>query len=110
VYCVAAVAIALVGVPICGRGAQLLGLEDPGPVVWDEIAAFPIVFFLIPVTWTTASLGFLLFRLFDVWKPWPAYRLEHLPGGWGIMADDLAAGLYARMCLGLILLALPASQ
>ncbi len=92
----------LVGIPICAAGARLLGLKDPGAVVFDEIAAFGVVFLLVPFNGLTAVLGFLLFRLFDVWKPWPARRLEMLPDGLGIMADDLAAGLYSAASLWLI--------
>jgi len=96
--------VLLAGVPICGIAAKSLGVKDPGAVVWDEIAAFPIVFFAaiggwLPFDWMTAAMGFLFFRLFDITKPWPARRLERLPGGWGIMADDLIAGAYASATL-----------
>lgn len=94
-----AAGIIAVGVPICGRAARLLNAKDPGSVVFDEIAAFPIVFCAVTLNWTTGLLGFVLFRLFDIIKPWPVSRLERLPGGWGIMADDLAAGMYAGGCL-----------
>lgn len=100
-WAVATVLIALVGVPICARAATLIGRKDPGSVVYDEIAAFPIVFAVTPVTWQTALLGFGLFRLFDVWKPWPIRRFERLPNGWGIMLDDLIAGGYAAGLLWL---------
>ena len=93
---------ALVGVPLCAKAADLMGRKDPGCVVWDEIAAFPVVFAMTTVTWTNAVVGFLLFRLFDITKPWPIRRCERLPGGWGIMADDLIAGLYAGACLWLL--------
>lgn len=99
---VAAVCCFLVGIPVCGRGARLFGLKDPGAVVFDEIAAFPVVFLGTRFGFVTAVLGFLLFRLFDVWKPWPARQLERLPGGLGIMADDFAAGVYAAAGLWLI--------
>lgn len=89
----------LVGVVAAQRIARRCGLADPGCVVCDEIAAFAMVFAFAPVTWLTASLGFAWFRLFDIWKPWPIRRLEHLPDGWGIMADDLAAGVLAAAAL-----------
>ncbi|MBS0266161.1 MAG: phosphatidylglycerophosphatase A [Planctomycetes bacterium] len=92
----------LIGAPLCGIGARQLGKEDPGAVVLDEIAAFSVVFLCVPLTSTSAVVGFALFRLFDITKPWPAKRLEHLPGGWGIMADDYAAGAYAGGLLWLI--------
>jgi phosphatidylglycerophosphatase A len=91
----------LIGVPICSRAAKTFALADPGPVVLDEIAAFPVVFCLVPLDLTTGVIGFLWFRLFDVTKPWPVNRLEKLPGGIGIMADDLLAGVYAAIALWL---------
>ncbi|MEZ6050766.1 MAG: phosphatidylglycerophosphatase A [Planctomycetaceae bacterium] len=94
--------IILIGVPICGRAARLMEQKDPGSVVWDEIAAFPVVFAFTRVTLTSAVLGFLLFRVFDIIKPWPIRRFEQLPGGWGVMADDLLAGIYASCCLILL--------
>ena len=99
----AAVLFFVVGIPICGSGARLLGLKDPGAVVFDEIAAFAVVFLGTPLNSVkTAALGFVLFRVFDVLKPWPASRLERLPGGLGIMADDCAAALYAAAGLWFI--------
>ena len=89
----------LLGVAAAQRVARRCGLEDPGCVVCDEVAAFAIVFAMIPVTWTTAAIGFAWFRLFDITKPWPISRLERLPGGWGIMADDLLAGVFAAAAL-----------
>jgi phosphatidylglycerophosphatase A len=72
-----------------------LGVEDPGPVVIDEVAGMLLSLIWLPLTWKVALAGFLAFRLFDIVKPFPAGRLEHLPHGWGIMADDLMAGVYA---------------
>lgn len=95
------IALFLLGVPICTKAARLLGTEDPGSVVFDEIAAVPLVFLLVPVTPWSLCLGFLWFRLFDVLKPWPIRRFERLPAGWGIMADDTVAALFAAGCLRL---------
>lgn len=72
---------------------------DPGPVVVDEVMGMLVTLFLIPVGWQGAFLGFFWFRLFDVIKPYPANRLERLPGGFGIMADDLMAAVYANVAL-----------
>ena len=99
VYAVIAVAIVLASIPICTRAATKLGRKDPAQVVLDEIAAFPIVFFAVQLNLTTGVIGFLWFRLFDIAKPWPMQRLERLPGGIGIVTDDLAAGLYAAATL-----------
>lgn len=96
---IVAVAGVLMGVVAAQRTARRCGLEDPGCVVCDEVAAFAIVFAMMPVTWTTAVIGFAWFRVFDIVKPWPICRLERLPGGWGIMADDLLAGVFAAAAL-----------
>lgn len=89
----------VVGVPICERGARLLNAKDPGAVVWDEMAAFPVIFLFVPFSFTTAIAAFLVFRLLDISKPWPCRTLERLPGGLGIMTDDIVAGLYAGIAL-----------
>lgn len=72
---------------------------DPGPVVIDEVMGMLITLFGNPVGWMGALVGFLLFRLFDVIKPYPSNRLERLPGGIGIMADDAMAAVYANLAL-----------
>ncbi|MGH9488291.1 MAG: phosphatidylglycerophosphatase A family protein [Terriglobales bacterium] len=82
---------------------KLLATQDPRNVVLDEIAGQLLTFvFLAPFSAAAAVAGFLLFRLFDVTKPPPARQAERLPGGWGIMADDLIAGLYAAAVLWLL--------
>lgn len=88
-----------VGVVAAGRVASRQRCDDPGFVVCDEIIAFAVVFAGITVTWQTALIGFIWFRVFDITKPWPISRLERLPGGWGIMADDLLAGAFASVAL-----------
>ena len=88
-------AIVLVGIAICHRAARAMGEHDPGAVVWDEIAAFPLVLCIVPVTLVTCVVGFAWFRLFDIVKPWPVRNVEALPGGLGIMADDQVAAVYA---------------
>ena len=98
-YVAGELAFILVGIRLCTRAGQLLGRTDPPSVVWDEIAAFPIVFAGVPLTPWTAVLGFLWFRLFDISKPFPVNRLERLPAGWGVMCDDLMAGVYAALGL-----------
>jgi len=91
--------LTLVGVFAAGRVARVVGRKDPGLVVVDEVAGQWITFFALPVTPVTAFAGFLLFRVMDIVKPWPARDLERLPGGLGIMADDVAAGIYAHLLL-----------
>lgn len=96
---IVAVISVFVGVAAAGHTARRANCEDPGFIVCDEVAAFSIVFFATEVTWLTALVGFAWFRLFDIWKPWPIRRFERLPGGWGIMADDLVAGAFAAVAL-----------
>jgi phosphatidylglycerophosphatase A len=102
------VAVCAVGVPICTAAARRLGgSKDPQQIVFDEIAAVPITFFLMPHDVLqrplTLLIGFALFRLFDISKPPPARQLEQLPTGLGIMADDWAAGVYSCLVLHAIL-------
>ena len=78
------------------------GGVDPAPVILDEVVGMLITLALIPVNVPGAILGFLLFRLFDVIKPWPANRFEALPGGLGVMADDAMAAVYANIALRVI--------
>jgi phosphatidylglycerophosphatase A len=79
------------------------GRIDPGQVVVDEVAGMLVTLFLVRVGWLGAFGAFLLFRIADIVKPYPANRLERLPGGLGIMADDVMAGIYANVALRLTL-------
>jgi phosphatidylglycerophosphatase A len=95
----AVAAVFFVGVVAAGRVARSVGLEDPGIVVVDEVAGQWLTLVGLPFTPAVAVAGFLLFRVMDVVKPWPARDLERLHGGWGIMADDIAAGALAHLAL-----------
>jgi len=75
------------------------GTTDPGAGVIDEVAGMLLTLYLLPVTWTVAIVGFAMFRALDIVKPFPARRLEALHGGWGMMADDLMAAIYANLAL-----------
>jgi len=86
---------------------EALGGIDPGPFVIDEVMGMLITLLLIPVNWRGMLLGFLLFRAFDVMKPYPARQLERLPGGLGIMCDDAMAAVYANLALHSIYLLAP---
>jgi phosphatidylglycerophosphatase A len=97
----AALAVTLVGVIASSRVATLVGKKDPGLVVVDEVAGQWITLIGLPLTPLVALFGFLLFRAMDIVKPWPARDLERLPGGWGIMFDDVAAGIFAHLLLRL---------
>lgn len=105
VYLLISALLFLAGVYICDRGAKILGLDDPGCIVFDEITAFTVV--MLPVVnrpvdsqffWYSVQ-AFLWFRLFDIWKPWPVRYFDRIHGGWGIMADDFVAAIYAAICL-----------
>ena len=84
------------------------GGVDPGPVVMDEVVGMLITLALLPVTFTGAVVGFLIFRAFDVVKPWPSGRFERLPGGWGVMADDGMAAVYANLLMRALIWMTPA--
>ena len=87
-----------------GKSEKLLERDDPPEVVIDEVAGFLLTVFLLPLSWLTLSVGFILFRLFDILKPFPISRLEKtLKGGTGIVLDDLLAGVYANLCLRILL-------
>ncbi len=101
------VALFLVGTLAAAHLARRLGLKDPGIVVVDEVVGQWVSLLLLPMTPLTVVLGFLLFRLLDVLKPWPARDFERLPGGWGIMADDVMAGIYANLLVRVGLLVWP---
>lgn len=95
------IVLCLVGVWASGRSASIFGNADPSQAVIDEVMGQLMVFFFVPfgISWPFILAGFLLFRLFDIWKPYPIRDLEILPGGLGICADDLLAGVYAGICL-----------
>jgi len=97
---VVAIALIVSGIWICGESARRIGVHDHPGIVWDEIAAMYLVLLLAPGSKTAWAFGFGLFRLFDVWKPWPIRDLDHrLKGGLGIMLDDLVAALYTALLL-----------
>ena len=91
----------LVGIWASGHTNSIFGNEDPSEAVVDEVMGQLITFCFIPfgLSWPFILAGFLLFRLFDIWKPYPIRDLEILPGGLGICADDIVAGVYAGICL-----------
>ncbi len=95
-YLVVVLIAAVVGITICGRAADQMGVHDHGGIVWDEFVGFWIAMAALPITWQSVILGFVLFRLFDILKPWPISWLDKkVSGGFGIMIDDVIAGLAA---------------
>ncbi len=91
------------GFRICGAAADKLGEHDYGGIVWDEVAGLLVTLWWAPVTWQSLVLGFVLFRLFDIIKPWPIRWVDRqVSGGFGIMLDDILAGLLAALVLAMI--------
>ena len=105
VLCIVALFITIAGVAICGKTANDMQVHDHGSIVWDEIAGIAITFLWVPLTLSNLVLGFILFRVFDILKPWPIGWIDkRVSGGAGIMADDIVAGIIACACLHLVLL------
>lgn len=88
---------------LCSVASEKAGERDPSWIVLDEIVGFWVAMVGVPLQAGALLMAFLLFRLFDIWKPWPAGLLERLPGGFGIVLDDLVAGLYTSLILNFFL-------
>ena len=86
-------AVCIAGVWICGESARRLGVHDHGGIVWDEIAGMFIVAACLPATPAWLAAGFLAFRLFDIWKPWPVCVFDRMDSPMGMLMDDVAAGI-----------------
>jgi len=108
VEAVTIVVLFLIGVWSGTQAEHHFGGIDPAPVVMDEVVGMLITLAFLPVNWVGALVGFLVFRLLDVYKPWPAARFERLPGGLGVMADDGMAALYGNLVMRVLLLTAPA--
>jgi phosphatidylglycerophosphatase A len=101
-------AVLVVGVWAATVVERRYGRPDPGAIVIDEIAGMLIALLWVPVAWPGLVVGFLAFRGFDIVKPFPARTAERLPAGWGVMADDVVAGLYAYLTVRLVAAVAPA--
>lgn len=102
-YLAVLLVMSLVGIWICGESSRRLGVHDHGGIVWDEFAGYLLTMIAAPAGWLWVVIGFFLFRLFDIWKPWPVKVVDRdVPGGLGIMLDDILAGIYAWLCLQLL--------
>jgi phosphatidylglycerophosphatase A len=96
VYSLLTLIVTVAGIWICGIAAKKLDEHDFGGIVWDEIAGYLITLWLVPFTWQAVALGFILFRVFDIFKPWPIKWIDRqVHGGLGIMLDDVLAGIFA---------------
>lgn len=99
-YAAALILVVVSGVWICGKAADDIGVHDHGGIVWDEMVGLWLALTIIPVSWAWVLAGFLIFRLFDIWKPWPISWLDkNITGGLGIMLDDLVAGALTWLVL-----------
>ncbi len=95
-YIAVIVVTSLVGIWLCGQTSKDLGVHDHGGIVWDEFVGLWITYIALPEGWLWVLFGFLLFRLFDIWKPWPiGWADSKVSGGLGIMLDDILAGFMA---------------
>jgi len=102
-YLIVVVAACIYGIRLCGKTADDMQVHDDPSIVWDEFAGFWITMIAVPVSATTVIIGFLLFRFFDIIKPWPIDWIDRkVEGGLGIMFDDIVAGFMALGCLHLI--------
>jgi len=102
-YSLITLVLLVVGIFLCGSAAQKLGVHDHPGIVWDEIVGYLITMFLAPAGIMWIIIGFVLFRIFDIWKPWPINWLDaKVSGGLGIMVDDVLAGIYAAVVLQLL--------
>ncbi len=100
IYLVVTVFAFIAGIYICDYSSRALGVHDHPGIVWDEIAGYLLTMLAAPAGWIWILVGFVLFRLFDIWKPWPIGWLDRrVSGGLGIMLDDLIAGLFAFLCM-----------
>ncbi len=97
------VVASLVGIVICGRTSDDLGVHDHPGIVWDEFCGYWLTMIAAPAGWQWVVIGFVLFRIFDIWKPFPVNLVDKkVHGGFGIMVDDLIAGVYALIVLQLL--------
>jgi len=99
----AVIVVTVIGIPAATRIARASGLKDPQFVIIDEVAGQLMALIAVPLAWKTFLAGLILFRVFDILKPPPVRQLERLPEGFGIVVDDLAAGVYALACMHLLL-------
>lgn len=104
VYLCCIVMLCLVGIYLCGESARRLHTHDHPGIVWDEFAGMAITMIAVPLQFRWIVLGFLLFRFFDIVKPWPIREADHrLSGGFGIMLDDIIAGLFSCVLLHVVI-------
>lgn len=98
------VAFSLLGIYLCGQTARAMGEHDHPAIVWDEVAGYMVAMIAVPVTWVNLLVAFILFRIFDILKPWPIRWLDKkVNGGLGIMVDDILAGAFTLVLMHIAL-------
>lgn len=102
-YALATAVVASIGTWAAGEADALLGTKDSPTIVIDEIAGFLVAMFIVPFTWWAVAAAFVLFRIIDILKPWPLKRLQDIPGGMGVMLDDIGAGIYTNVILQVLM-------
>jgi phosphatidylglycerophosphatase A len=102
-YWGAMIAVIAASILISNKSKEVFGSDDPPQIIIDELAGQFITFFLIPISLQTLIAGFVLFRFFDIVKPFPVYKMEEMDDGVGVVMDDVAAGVYANVSLLLLL-------
>ena len=108
VYVALVTVLFIIGIPICEHTARRMGVHDHPGIVWDEIVGYMVTMTFAPPGWLWVVAGFVLFRVFDIAKPWPIRLLDRkVGGGFGIMVDDLLAGIFAAAVLQLMVMYLP---
>ncbi len=97
------IVLTVAGFYICGKAASEVGVHDHPAIVWDEFIGFFITMFMVPLSWQSVVVGFILFRIFDILKPWPISWIDKkVSGGFGIMLDDILAGFFALIIMHFI--------
>ena len=104
IYAVCLSILIILSMLIAGRSAELLGVHDHSGIVIDEVCGYLLTMMFAPFAWQWVIIGFILFRIFDIVKPWPIRSIDKsVEGGLGIVVDDLMAGIYAAVCLQIII-------
>lgn len=104
IYCLVTLILFVIGIWLCHRAARDLGVHDHSGIVWDEVVGYLITMIAVPPDWLWVLIGFVLFRIFDIFKPWPINIIDQrVSGGLGIMLDDVLAGIFALLCIQLML-------
>ncbi len=102
-FWIALILLFLLGVKLCSHVSQKLGVHDHGGIVWDEMVGYWLAVAFVPLHWTWLLAAFVLFRFFDIFKPWPIRQMDKkISGGFGIMVDDVVAGLFTLLILAVL--------